>query len=174
MSFLLNSRAHRTRRHSVRRTVAKKAVSAIISWVLIVGFVISLGAIVSRFMVDFTKEQTKSTKKVVFDTDECRSLALSIDTSCHDISAETLNLTITNRNFAKIEKLLYKVFTENNKPFLSGELDFPLNPDRKKELVLNASTVPIGYVELIPVTFKEQEEIICTQKKATVDDVLEC
>ena len=108
----------------------KRGVSAIISWVLIVAFVISLGTIVSRFMIDFTKEQTKEAKKIVFDSDECRSIAISIDTACHDTSEEVINLTISNRNFVKVEKILYKVLTENNRPGVSGELEFPINPDR--------------------------------------------
>ena len=149
----------------------KKAVSPWIAWVLLVAFAASLSAFMYRFMVDYTNDSTDAVKEQTFNTDECRSVSLSIESICQ--TSQVLNITIQNRNYIKINKLTYRLFDAGNKPISSNETDTTMNPNRKKQVSLGIGQT-LGYIEIVPHVVRENIEIICDERKASTSNIPSC
>ncbi len=152
----------------------KKGVSGWIAWVLILAFVVSLSAFMYDFMIDYTESSTEGVKKVVYDTDECRSVSISIESACQDISSQVLNITLQNRNYIRVKKMNFRMFNPSKKPLLFNTTNTTLNPNRKKTINIPTSTDIIGYVEVIPIVIRDNLEIVCGERKATYDGVSSC
>ncbi|MBW2996719.1 hypothetical protein KY349_00090 [Candidatus Woesearchaeota archaeon] len=145
----------------------KRAVSPWISWVLLVAFAVVLSAFMYNFMVSYTESSTEDMKKVVYNTDECRSVSLDIDSAC--MSAQVLNITLQNRNYARIDKMDFRLYSDIV-PIHTNLTDIAMNPNRKKLIEIDTGTAStVTRVEVIPHIEKEDLDIICAEKKASSD-----
>lgn len=142
----------------------KRAASEIMSWVLVMSIAVVLSAFMFNFMTDYSEETTKDIKKIVYNTDECRLVSVSIESAC--LSSQTLNITLQNRNYIRIDKTDIRVYN-GNVPLSTNETNITLNPNRIKTASINIGTTTATRVEVIPRVIKENEDIICGDKKAT-------
>ncbi len=142
----------------------KKGVSPYISWILLMAFVVAISAFMYSFMTDYANDTTTDIKKQVFNTDECRTISLNIVSAC--ISSQTLNITLQNTGYIRIEGIDFRVYDEFNVPIHTNRTTTALNPNRIKPMELNVGVSGVGLVEIIPVIEKENIEIICAEKKA--------
>jgi len=149
----------------------KRGVSPYLSWILLMAFVVAISAFMYSFMTDYTKDTTTDIKKQVYDTDECRSLSLNIKTAC--ISSQTLNITLQNTGYIRIEGIDYRLYDANNIPLHTNRTNSSMNPNRIKPYSINLGVSDVGLVEVIPVIRKDNIEIICSEKKAQ-KEVLAC
>ncbi|MBW2964057.1 hypothetical protein KY363_01230 [Candidatus Woesearchaeota archaeon] len=144
----------------------RKAVSPWISWVLLVAFAVMLSALMYNFMVDYTKSSTDDVKKVVYNTDECRLVAINIGSAC--LSAQDLNITLQNRNYVRIDSMDFRYYN-GRLPLYINQTNISMNPNREKVITLSTGSSTITMVEVIPHVSKEGMDIICADKKATAD-----
>lgn len=144
----------------------KKAADQWISWVLLMGFTVMLSAFMYHFMVEYTESSTDDMKKVVYNTDECRMVSLNIDSAC--ISAQALNITLQNKNYIRIDRIDFRYYAGRN-PLHTNQTNMTMNPNRVKELVVQTGAAGITRVEVIPHIIKENNDIICSDKKASAD-----
>ena len=145
----------------------KKAVGPWISWVLIMAFAVALSAVMYSFMLDYTKSSTAEVKKTLFNTDECRTVSLSIESVCQNISTQDLNIEVQNRNYRRIDYIDYRLYDVNKKPLSTNSTNISLNPNRKKTMNISGSiSTQLGFVEVIPIVIREEFTIVCGEKKA--------
>ncbi|MEM4337125.1 MAG: hypothetical protein QXG86_03920 [Candidatus Woesearchaeota archaeon] len=139
----------------------KKAEGSWISYVLLVGFVVALGAFLYGWMSDFSSEKTIEIKERVYNSELCDSIATSIN-ACN--ISQTLYINVTNRGDIRITHLIFRL--ENTTDFLFQEVNTTIKPRNTK--IFNFTNIKIenSTPEVIPATTKEGFLIICTEKKA--------
>ena len=153
----------------------KKGASVWISWILLFAFAIALSTAGFRFIVPTVEKSTVDLKKVVFNTDECRQVGLSIESACQSNSTQDLNITIRNRNSVRVDKLLIQAYDEGNKPLLSNSTTTLLGANRVKVYSVNLNTSSrVGYIVVTPTIFREDLEIVCEQREATETTIPDC
>ncbi|MBU2561793.1 MAG: hypothetical protein KKD17_05845 [Nanoarchaeota archaeon] len=143
----------------------RRAVSPWISWVLLVAFAVVLSAFMYNFMVSYTKDTTQDIKKTVYNTDECRSVSLNIDSACFSASAQVLNITLQNTNYARIDSMDFRLYN-GRIPLHTNETDISMNPNRVKEISINTGVAAVTRVEILPHITKENMDIVCSDRKA--------
>ncbi|MFC1753051.1 hypothetical protein ACFL96_06610 [Thermoproteota archaeon] len=164
---------HKNRLKSLKKE--KKAASLWLSWVLLFAFVIAISALSYRFIVPMVQDTTEDVKKVVFNTDECRQAAISLEEVCQDSTAQHLNMTIRNRNYIRIDELRFQWFDANNVPVSSSELEVKHAPNRAKKYSVDTGTSSVlGFVKVTPVLQKEGMTIICGEKAASTTTIPDC
>lgn len=151
------------------REIGKRGASVWIAYVLLVAFVVSLSAIMFSFMTDYTRSATKDIKKTVFNTDECRSVSISVESAC--FASQVLNITVQNRNYLRIDKLDFRLYDLAKKPRALNITNVTMNPNRQKIVTVNTGLTSLGLVEVIPIVFKQAPEglfeIVCSDRKAS-------
>lgn len=148
----------------------KRAVSPYISWVLLMAFAVVLSALMYSFMVDYTNDSVSDIKRVVYNADECRSVSLVISSSC--FSAQILNITLENNNYARIDTMDFRLFN-GRVPIHMNQTNISMNPNRVKAIELKTGASAVTMVEVIPHIMKEDMDIVCTDRKVQAD-VLAC
>jgi hypothetical protein len=151
------------------KKIGRRAESQWIAYVLIMGFVVSLSVVMFSFMTDYTRSSAKNIKKTIFNTEECQSVSLSIESAC--FSSQVLNITLQNRNYLRIDKLDFRLYDLNNKPVGLNVTNVTMNPNRQKVVTINTGLDNLGYLEVIPIVFKQDPdglfEIVCGDRKAS-------
>jgi hypothetical protein len=144
----------------------KRGVDAWISWVLIMAFAVVLSVFMYQFMVDYAKQSTEDIKKVVYNTDECTRISLSINSVC--FSSQALNITLQNRNYVRIDKIDFRLYN-GRIPLHTNYTNITMNPNREKEMTIQTGITAMTMVEVIPHIVKEGMDIICSDKKVQSD-----
>ena len=150
-------------------TFFKKGVSAYVSWILIMAFVVVLSAFMYSFMVSYTEDTTDDVKKQVYNTDECRSVSVNIVTGC--LSSQTLNITVQNTDYIRIDGMDFRVYDLSKRPLHTNRTNITMNPNRIKQIEIDTGATNVGFVEIIPIVYKDDLEILCSEKKAQADIV---
>ena len=165
-----------TRKKSLKSLKKEKmAASLWLSWVLLFAFVIGISALSYRFIVPLVSDTTTDVKKVVFNTDECRQVGISIEEVCQDSTAQHLNMTIRNRNYISVDKLRFQWFDTDNIPINSNAQNVTHAPNRNKIYSVSTGTGDtIGVVQVTPVIIKENLEIVCSEKEASTTTIPSC
>lgn len=141
----------------------KRAADAWISWVLIMAFAVVLSVFMYNFMVSYTTDQTQEIKKVVYNTDECRQVSLSINAVC--VSSQVLNITLQNRNYIRIDGMDFRLYN-GHIPIHTNLTTITMNPNREKVITLDIGTATVPtLVEVIPHIKKENIDMICADTK---------
>lgn len=151
----------------VKSSMRKKAVSPYVSWILIMAFVVVLSAFMYSFMTDYTEETTEDVKKQVYDADECRSVSVDVVSACN--SSQALNITIQNTDYIRIDAIDFRLYDMAKKPVLTNRTDISMNPNRIKQVEIAKGGTEISMIEVVPIIFKENMEIICGEKKAQAE-----
>ncbi|MBI5398378.1 hypothetical protein HZB03_02840 [Candidatus Woesearchaeota archaeon] len=166
---VLRTQNYVQRRFVQRRLIGKRAASVWIAYVLLMAFVVSLSAVMFSFMTDYTRSATKDIKKTVFNTEECHSVSLSVESAC--FASQVLNITVQNRNYLRIDKLDFRLYDLAKKPRALNITNITINPNRKKTITVNTGMSQLGFVEVVPVILKQAPEalfeIVCSDRKAS-------
>ncbi len=144
----------------------RRAVSAWISWVLLVTFAIVLSAFMYNFMISYTEDSTDDMKKVVYNTDECRMVSINIESAC--MASQVLNITLQNRNYIRITGMDFR-FYNGRIPLHTNKTNITMNPNRIKGIELDVGLTTVTMVEIIPHVYKDRVDIICADKKIATD-----
>jgi len=118
-------------------------------------------------MVSYTQDQTQSIKKVVYNTDECRQVSLSINAVCVSLvgSSQVLNITLQNRNYIRIDGMDFRLYN-GRIPIHTNLTTITMNPNREKVITLDTGTATVPtLVEVIPHIKKENIDMICADTK---------
>ena len=136
----------------------KKAVYQWISWVLLVAFIIALSALMYDWITDYTKTSVEDVKRVVYNTEQCDYVGISIDNTCQNATDLNIYLNITNRYNLNIEQLITRLYY-NETPINSTEINLTLRPERTKTITIENQT-NADLIEIIPALYKEHKKII--------------
>ena len=158
-----------------QRNIGKKGVSVWLSWVLLFTFAVAISAVGFRFIIPIVEKSTIDLKKVVFNTDECRQIAISVEGACQDNSAQVLNITIRNRNYIRIDKLTFQVFGAGNQPLFTNHTTSKHGPQREKVYSIPTNTSgTITFATITPRIFREDLEIVCQDRGSSVTTIPSC
>lgn len=148
----------------------KKGIEAWISWVLIVGFSVAVGALVMRFMTGFTT----STVEEMIERDNqqtlCDSAAISVKAICQN--TQVLNINVSNNGNMRVEELLFRMYDIYNMPQVTYK-----NLTINTEKTLSVGVVKQGVIkqaEIMPVVNEGRKRYICQNKKVTKEVVAFC
>jgi len=136
--------------------MTKQGVSLIISWVLLIGFAVTLGIIVSQWM----QEQAEHTATTVIDEKAremtCRDVALNAFLSP---SCDTIN--ISNKGLFTIHEINIR------SQFGTEPLPTLIPPHQSQNLNIRTSLSPEDSIEVIPVIQMEKTNVPCVTRKTT-------
>jgi flagellin-like protein len=167
--------------------ITKRAVSPLIATVLLVGFTIALGAMISSFLIKQTQENFKP-DVIIKDTEFCDSVSIGYIynqtwTTTGDNKNFLTGLRITNKGSYSITNLTIKpkMATEQTKPIIDYiksdannivAVEGGIKPGKSEEVrfIFNPSAKEDTTVEFIPwikdYTIKDKNVyIICNDKK---------
>ncbi|MDP2750645.1 MAG: hypothetical protein Q8O89_07480 [Nanoarchaeota archaeon] len=154
--------------------VNKKGMEAI-SWVLFLALGVALSTFAFLWIRGFTISSSDKLVQVAYDTEECLSVSVSIDSICQDLSVVKLNLT--NNNKRDVNKLLLRTYDLYGNPE-NREILLTLKPDEQTTLnTMKQGT--LSKLEIIPVTYrneleKKKVEIICRINIAQRESIAIC
>lgn len=132
----------------------KKRGLEFLSWVLLIALSVALGTFTFIWMKDFSGGAIDQAVKVVYNTEECYSISVKMDSICQDLAVIKLNLT--NNNKRDINRLVFRLYDIYGNPE-TRELNITIKPDEQAELkVIKQGT--IEKFEVVPVTFKNELE----------------
>ena len=152
--------------HIGKKHIGKKAVHIWLSWVLLMAFIVAMSAVMYNWIFGFTTSSTAEIERRVYDADECSYISLSIDDVCQ--TTTSLYMTVTNRNTLKIDKVIIKAFNTYGEPQApANERLMVLEPSKTDRIIVEKEGV-VSHVEIVPVTFKEKDEIVCTARTAVM------
>jgi len=156
----------------------KKGVSPLIAWVLLIGFTVGVGILVSNFVI----KQTEKFKpgELVEGGLFCDSVAFSADSYCRDNLPNNpdpnwgiLQLTIKNRGAFSINKIAYNLndvrgaisdsVLSNVQPSGTTEISIVVKDDNI--VTDNSNNMKIKKLVLTPLIIEEEKEVSCSEKK---------
>lgn len=129
----------------------KKGISEIISWVLLIGFAVSLAVIVTTWTLKNTEKTTEGVVKMVTGDMRCSEVYINLEVDCVN---KQLKAAMNNGKF-KISTILIRAGSYNDK----REID--LMPNDKIDLNIGFNSESIEVVPLIKV---DRELIGCSDK----------
>ena len=152
------------------RIKGKKGIQAWISWVLIVGFSIAIGALVMRFMTGFATGTVEEMIERDNQQKLCDSASISVRGICQN--TQVLNINVSNNGNLRIDELLFRMYDIYTVPQVTYK-----NQTINTEKTLAVGVVKQGVikqVEVMPVVQEGRKRYICQNKKVTKSDVAFC
>jgi len=152
----------------------KKALSMWISWILLTGLVIIIAASVMIWSKNFASDNAASTERQFYNTDLCSSISIKIDEIYYK-NPQTLYITTTNSYNLRIEKIIFEYYRETDRLGVSYTKDIVIKPGMSKSFEIPADSrvgiedVKPTHVEAVPVAVKEDNDIICQDKRIRVE-----
>lgn len=135
----------------------KRGVSILISWVLLVGFAVTLALLVTVWVKQTAEEAAKELEETAEQEARCSAVAINANMTC----ATSNDMTISNRGTFTITKVrfrqLEKVYDE----------DKILDPGKPETQPLNSMFDISKPIEIIPIIQIEGKEVVCATRKIT-------
>ncbi len=169
-SELVVSSNSKLRTMNYKLLTSKRAVAPWISWVLLVGLAVVLGAFMLSWARDMARDSSTDLKERADTSTLCSSLGLRIDSLCQN--TQTLNMNVTNNNNANIKSVMVLMVDIYDSPQLR-ETNTTIKPEEKKELKIVKQGV-VKRVEVTPATFSGSKRIVCHEKKVTTETIPIC
>ena len=138
----------------IKKIKMKKGVSEIISWVLLIGFAVSLAAIVTMWTLRNTETTTEGVVKMVRGDIKCSEVFINLAIDC-----TTKTLTVINDGKFKIDKLMIRADSS------SETIEANLMPGKEQSLNIDF----INNIEVIPLVKLDKEFIGCSDKAKEVE-----
>ena len=138
----------------IKKIKMKKGVSEIISWVLLIGFAVSLAAIVTMWTLRNTETTTEGVVKMVTEDIKCSEVFINLAIDC-----TTKTLTVINDGKFKIDKLMIRADSS------SETIEANLMPGKEQSLNIDF----INNIEVIPLVKLDKEFIGCSDKAKEVE-----
>ncbi len=150
----------------------KKAVSPWIAYVLLIGFVVALGAFVYSWVSGYAGDATVDIKERTYNSELCESLGVSVTACINSSTSQDLYINVTNRGDLRETKLIFnflKMSGNSVSEIYSIEVNTSLKPQYSK--IFDAEDINLTWtpdtstlVEVVPGTEKDDFEIICSER----------
>lgn len=151
----------------------KKAISEWVSWVLLVAFMVAMGAFMYSYFTDYASSEGEKIRSVVYDTALCENVRINIDFVCQDVNnTQNLYINCTNKGQREINQViinLYDLYGNSQ----SVHKDIRIEPQRKKEVTILKQYIQ-QKIEVIPVVYEGEEKVICSQRMVQTEELPGC
>ncbi|MBS3144077.1 hypothetical protein J4208_00675 [Candidatus Woesearchaeota archaeon] len=145
----------------------KKGDSQIISWVLLVGFVIGLAAIVTMWVKDRAESSTQDQIDQAEQELRCAETTLNVAVDC---ITPTNDITVTNTGKFTLKKVKFRQLDassgQTNIEDIASVLPNGLPPQQTETLNTNTIDTLLAF-EAIPIIALNEKEVVCVTKKVT-------
>jgi hypothetical protein len=155
------------RKNSIK---SKKGVSAWISWVLLVAFMVSLSAFMYTFLSGFTKDSIEDVKEKVIDSKVCDSVGVSVSACLKN--SNLITVTIKNVNYITVDKVSIDMFDVFDRPQQKTK-EFKLVSGNLKKFDILKDGI-IKEIHVVPAIYKDGKAIYCSNKEVGVYDISSC
>jgi len=134
----------------------KKGVSEIVSFVLLIGFVVSLGVLVTTWFKEQTEKTTTTLVKETIGDIRCSDVSLN----AYFINPPACDrINITNTGYFRILQVTVR------SQFGSRNYNLEINITESKDLNIGGS---FNEVEIIPIIKSEKELVACADRKVSI------
>lgn len=151
-------------------TKGKRAISAWISWVLLV----MLSVIIGTMVMQWTRSNTTQTVEDLTEKGEiltlCQETGLAVNSYCQD--TQTLNINVTNNKLRKVDAVMVRSFDIYNNPH-GSQKNISLEPEKSKSVVVVKQGV-LKQAEVMPVIIVGKKRVICQSRKLTLNNINFC
>lgn len=149
----------------------KKAVSPLISWVLLIGLSVAIGALVTNWALDQAKNV--NVEEMAEGGLYCVDVFLSVDGACIVSSSDgknTIRLTLNNRGVYSITKLAVdlKSSSDLKSEILTLSSPISLNSVRYDQTLVYQGD--IKSIKITPIVNIEGKDLSCSEKKVLLTD----
>ena len=135
----------------------KKAVSQIISWVLLIGLTISIAIFVTKWTLDQAKQTTEGVTKLVTEDVRCSSVALNAVRDCSN--ENSILLKISNKGTLTIRGLIIRKYSGTQVQKIEESIE--ILPQQTTDLNIGTN---YDKIEIIPKIKVDKEEIGCSDR----------
>jgi len=135
----------------------KRGVSILISWVLLVGFAVTLALLVTVWVKQTAEEAAKELEETAEQETRCSNVAVNAYMDC----TRSNDMTVSNRGTFTITKVRFRQL-EN-----VYDEDKLLDPGKAETQPLNSMFDSSKPIDIIPVIQIEGKEVICVTRKIT-------
>jgi len=143
----------------------KKGVSMWLSWVLLMVFVVILSVVIFDWMKGYTESSSSEMTKRVFNAEKCSFISISVS-EIVEKNPQTLNIKVTNRNNLRINQIIFRLYSTDNKVYVD-DLNITLLPNQTKTVELQKNGT-IEAMDLIPVRFEQEYTIVCRDRMVRI------
>ncbi len=144
----------------------KKGDSQIISWVLLVGFVIGLAVIVTMWVKDRAESTTQQQINQAEQELRCAETAMNVAADCLSATSILNDIIVTNTGKFTIKKIKLRQVDANGQTTIediqAGANGIP--PQRTETLNTIRIDTLLGF-EAIPIIVLNEKEVVCGAKK---------
>ena len=147
-----------------RRTLNKRGAEVWISWVLLMAFVVALGAVISNWMQNYTQSQITNTKEKIYDSQVCQSVSIFLSEIYYK-NPQTLNMKVTNNNLLLVDEVIFRVYNDDG-ALTYVQKKVTLRPYKSKDITVDINITNAHYVDAIPVVDNKESQIICRMRLA--------
>jgi flagellin-like protein len=142
----------------------KKGISPVISWVLLLGFTISVGLMVYQYSVSQAETLTDTTVSSIETDAKCRDVNIKV---MNPQSIDCSQISIINKGYFNIKKMNINEFDANNELLGTGTEERLLKPEENIIISVQAGT---AIAEIIPfIEISEEKDVSCSDKALTVN-----
>lgn len=153
-----------------KKTLSKRGVSAWISWVLLVAFMVTLSAFMYSFLAGFTKQSIEDVKEQVIDSKVCDNVGISVSACLKN--SNLITITAKNVNYITVDKISIDLFDVFDRPQQKSK-EFKLVSGNSKRFDLLKDGI-IKEIHAVPVIYKDGKVIFCSNKEVRVYDIPSC
>lgn len=142
----------------------KKSQAALIGWILLIGFAVTMAVFVSRWALHQAEESTIGVVEMTMGDIKCADTAISGDIDCEE------SFNITNRGLITVQNLTIRGFCTDGSTFDEGGWSItPIKPrsitgDEESSTKNLNTQCPISKIEVIPVIQVDNKLIGCSEK----------
>ena len=137
----------------------KKCISPVISWVLLLGFTISVGLMVYQYSVNQAETLTDTTVSSIETDAKCRDVNIKV---MNPQSIDCSQIGIINKGYFNIKKMNINQFDANNELLGTDIEERLLKPEENIIISVQAGT---AIAEIIPfIEISEEKDVSCSDK----------
>ncbi len=143
----------------------KKGDSQLISWVLLVGFVIGLATMVTMWVKDRAEQTTQEEIDRTEQELRCAETAINVAIDCPTMPRD---VQVTNTGKFTIQKLKFRQLEQTTLRIVIDDVVQVIPPQAPPQTVsLNTNIDPLQEFDIIPIIIINEKEVVCVTRKIT-------
>ena len=146
----------------MKRTM-KRGISPLVSWVLLVGFVVALAVMVTTWVRDQAETTTDKAVEGIEGDIRCSQVALNVNIDC--TTDPTLGtMTLTNKGKFTIHEIRVRQPGQS----INRIIDLLPRQGGREDLNIPADLDPLVEADIIPSILLEGKKVICSERKVVI------
>jgi len=150
--------------------IHKKGVHVWVSWILLIAFALLLSTMMYNWIYGFSEKSAKELETRTYRAEGCDDVAIVIESMCQN--SQTLYMNITNNKNIIIKQVIIRLYDIYDTPE-NKQINLTIRPGRAEEIEI-LKQGHLSRVELVPVSKKGSELLICNDRVAQYEPIGLC